>query len=452
MEFNMDNLFLVNSSEEEVLGIKCYKSFEDIPVNTIDLLILAVGRNLVVESLKEIISKKNIRFIHIFTAGTGEFDEKGLEIENQLKNILDQNPHIKAIGPNCMGVYCPDGHNAYLPIFPKERGNISLIFHSGDLHTRAIMYGNSRYHLAFSKGVSIGNCISLKITEFLEYLANDDETNIICVYFEGFSRDHESEGKSLIKLAKSIKKPILFMRGGITKRAQRAVITHTGSLGSDDKIWQAVFKQTALLEVGSSLDEMIDYMYILSEFLERYKHLEFTDLLKRFPRSKDALVILWSGGLGILDTDMLTKMGINLPEFRGKTIEKLREIYPIKVGSLSNPLDLPWVSRSENYVELCKAAISEDIELVVMHTNAWGMQDKERFERYYSNLKIIKNHVESLNKILIMILAEAPIKYRTKYYDMLVDDGFLVYPDLSRAAKSFLALYEYGKKMRRLHG
>jgi len=451
MGFNMDNLFLINRTEEEVLGFRCYKSITDIPVETIDLLILAVGRNSVVESMKELIVAKSINFIHIFTAGTGEFDEKGLEVERELKQILDDNPKIKAIGPNCMGVYCPEGHNAYLPIFPKENGNIGLIFHSGDLHTRAALYGYSRYGLTFSKGASVGNCISLKVTDFLEYLGNDEATDMIGVYFEGFSRYEESEGRKLIELAKKIKKPILFMRGGVTKRAQAAVLTHTGSLGSNDKIWKGAFKQTPLVEVGSSLDEMVDYLYIFSMFIKRYKNLKFNELLKKFPKTKDALVILWSGGLGILDTDTLTKLGVNLPEFTGKSKERLLEIYPIRVGSLSNPLDLPWVSRSDKYLEVCKAATEENVDLVVMHTNAWGMRDKDRFKSYYDNLKKIRGHVESLDKILVMILAEAPIKYRRQYYELLISDGFIVYPDLTRAAKSFLALHEYGKNIMRLH-
>jgi hypothetical protein len=33
---------------------------------------------------------------------------------------------------------------------------------------------------------------------------------------------------------------------------------------------------------------------------------------------------------------------------------------------------------------------------------------------------------------------------------MLIKDGFLVYPDLRRGLKAFLAFYNHGKKLRRL--
>ena len=59
----------------------------------------------------------------------------------------------------------------------------------------------------------------------------------------------------------------------------------------------------------------------------------------------------------------------------------------------------------------------------------------------------IKEYVESLNKILILILYQYPSESRKAYYDMLIKDGFIVYPTLPRAAKSFLALYNYGMKI-----
>jgi acyl-CoA synthetase (NDP forming) len=133
-------------------------------------------------------------------------------------------------------------------------------------------------------------------------------------------------------------------------------------------------------------------------------------------------------------------------------MNRLREVYPIKVGSLSNPLDLPWLSRSEKYVDICKAAITDEIDFVVMHTNAWAMADKERFESYYSNLKLIKEHIEAQNKILILILTETPLKIRNEYFELLIKDGFIVYSDLRRAALAFLALHNYGKQLNKIYG
>jgi acyl-CoA synthetase (NDP forming) len=450
--FDMNNLYLISSTQKEIFGINTYQSVEDAPSDIIDLLILAVRREKLIDSLKMILTKKKIKFIHIFTAGTGEFDEIGVIIEKELKILLDMQEDTLAIGPNCMGVYCPKGHNAYLPMFPTEPGNISLIFHSGDLHSRTIMDGHNRYKLTFSKGVSLGNCVSLQVSDFLKYYENDNETKIITVYFEGFTKYKKGEGRHLFDIIKDIKKPVLFLRGGKTKRGQTAVLSHTGSLGTSERIWNAIYKQTPLIEVGSSLNELIDYLFVFNYFDKKFGKLPFKERLNCFPKDKNALVILWSGGLGIIDTDRLTQLGISLPLFKEDTMNRLREVYPIKVGSLSNPLDLPWLSRSEKYVDICKAAITDEIDFVVMHTNAWAMADKERFESYYSNLKLIKEHIEAQNKILILILTETPLKIRNEYFELLIKDGFIVYSDLRRAALAFLALHNYGKQLNKIYG
>jgi len=449
--YNLDKLFLISPTKDELFGIKCHKSLDEIPIDTIDLLILAVRREYLIESLNDITAKKKVNFIHIFTAGTGEFDEIGLNIEFQLKEFFDNHVEIRAIGPNCMGIYCPTGHSAYLPMFPTDEGNIGLIYHSGDLHSRVIEYGYSRYRLTFSKGASIGNCVSLQVADFLDYYNKEEEINIISVYFEGFPRYQKFEGRRLFNLAKSMRKPILFLRGGITKRAQTAVLSHTGSLGTSDRVWKAVYKQTPLIEVGSSLDEMVDDMFIFHNFFKKYRNLPLKEQIKKYPQGKNALVILWSGGLGILDTDTLTKIGINLPLLDENAIERLRKVYPISIGSLNNPLDLPWVSRTQQYLDLCKAAITENVDLVILHTNAWGGRNKERFEKYFNNLKQIRDYTESLGKTLILILAETPHKYRNDYYELLINHDFIVYPTLERGANSFLKLYEFGKKLERLN-
>ncbi|MFX1338498.1 MAG: CoA-binding protein, partial [Promethearchaeota archaeon] len=238
--FNLENLYLISPSKEQVSGLKCYNSFDTLPIDTIDLLILSVKRELVVESLKEILAKKKVNFIHFFTAGMGESDEEGLIIENQIREIFENSEiETKAIGPNCFGIYCPSGKNAYMPFFPQKSGNIAMISHSGDMLSRTVGHGALIYNLRYSKCASIGNCVSLQVSDFLEYLNKDNETDVIFIYFEGFSRYEKKEGRKLFNLLKKIRKPVLILRGGKTQRGQSAVLSHTGSLGTSERIWQA---------------------------------------------------------------------------------------------------------------------------------------------------------------------------------------------------------------------
>ena len=441
--YNLENLYLVSTKVEKILGIKCVKSVEDVPVDSIDLVILSVRRDNLIKELSNILSRKIVKFIHIFTAGTGEFDEKGVIIERKIKEILNAYPSTRSIGPNCMGVYCPHGKIAYYSSFPIESGDVGLIFQSGDLHSKMVKFGARRFNLRFSKGVSVGNCVDIQVSEFLQYLNSDNETQVICVYFEGLPVLHKNEGKRLLEILKNMKKPVLFMRGGRTERGQAAVLTHTGSLASKSNIWKAIFKQTPIIDVPPSLDELIDYTYLFSTHIQNYK-----DRNKEieYPKSKNVLVILWSGGFGILATDLLTELGLNLPIISGKKIDALKQIYPIRIGSLSNPLDMPWIISSKVYLEVCKAAIDDTIDLVLVVTDAWRNLEDDKFTNFYSNLLGIRKHVESLDKIFVIILPQYPSESRKILSNKLKNDGFFVYESIESAAKSFLKLYEYGKK------
>ncbi|MHA1914956.1 MAG: CoA-binding protein [Promethearchaeota archaeon] len=445
--FNLENLYLISPRDDTFLGIKCYKTLDEIPIDTIDLLILSIRRDLLVETLQEVLLKKRVSFIHIFTAGTGEFDETGTEIERDIKKILDEHKITRSIGPNCMGIYSPRGKTAYYSSFPVELGNIGLIFQSGDLHSKTIKFGSRRYHLRFSIGVSIGNCVDIQISEVLQYLNEDKDTDVICVYFEGISPIHNNEGKKLLEVLKSMRKPVLFMRGGITERGQTAVLSHTGSMATNKNIWNAIYKQTPLVEVPSSLDELIDIVYLFSSYFNRFKKLKKEI---EYPRNKRSLIILWSGGFGILATDTLIEMGLKVPQFKGETLKKLTNIYPIRVGSLGNPLDLPFVTYQKELVEVTKAAVDENMSLVIIETDAWKNIEGKRFKGYYDNLLEIREYVEIQNKTMIIILHQYPSESRKVFVEMLLRDDFLVYPSLEAAAKSFLKLYEFGKKIAKL--
>jgi len=442
-QYDLNNIYLISPKLDEFMGLKCYKSLDEIPIDTIDLLILSIRRDLLIQSLQEILSKKEVKFIDIFTAGTGEFDDTGIEIERKLKEILNNYKNTRSIGPNCMGIYSPRGKTAYYSSFPVELGNIGLIFQSGDLHSKIIKFGSRRYNLRFSIGVSIGNCIDIQISDVLQYLNNDKDTDVICVYFEGISPFHKNEGKKLLEVLKHMRKPVLFMRGGKTERGQKAVLSHTGSMATKEKIWNAVFKQTPVIDVPSSLDEMIDYVYLFSYYFNHFKKLG-KDVI--YPKNKRSLIILWSGGFGILATDYLIELGLEVPQFKGEALEKLTEIYPIRVGSLANPLDLPFVTYQKELADVTKAAVDENISLVLLETDAWKDIEGKRFKGYYNNLIDIRNYVERQNKVFIIILHQYPSESRRIFVDMLLKDNFLVYPSLEAAAKSFLKLYEYGEK------
>jgi hypothetical protein len=112
---------------------------------------------------------------------------------------------------------------------------------------------------------------------------------------------------------------------------------------------------------------------------------------------------------------------------------------------------MPWISRSDTYLEVAKAAIEEDIDLVIIETDTWENEfASEYFTSYYNNLIQIREFTESLGKTFMLILPQYPGKHRERYKNKLINDDFMVFPSVRRAGKAFLALHDYGEKLQAL--
>ena len=97
--------------------------------------LVAIGGRLGVFSMTY---PQDIKVVHIYTAGFAETgDKEGGELQAEIERIVSSSD-TWLIGPNCMGVYSTKGHLAYEPLLPKNPGNISLVFQSGDLHSQMI--------------------------------------------------------------------------------------------------------------------------------------------------------------------------------------------------------------------------------------------------------------------------------------------------------------------------
>ncbi|MHA1310431.1 MAG: CoA-binding protein [Candidatus Helarchaeota archaeon] len=421
------NLYLVSKKEDNIFGIKCFKDISKIP-DKIDLAIIAVNRNKLIDVIKKCIEKQFFN-LHIFSAGLGEYDEKGIEIENEIYNLL-KNSNTKAIGPNCMGIYSTEGRLSYSPYFSKEECKkrcVSFVSHSGDLTTRYVIRTND-YGVNFHNVASIGNSISLKFSDFISYFSEIDRADIIAGYFEGFSRFNELEGKILIDILKKNKKPILLLKGGTTSDGKRAVSSHTGTIASNSNLWNCIFKQSNAIKI-ETYEELIDST-IAFYFCKEY-----------YPTVKSLLIITWSGGKAVLGVDRTINLGIKVPEIQEPTKTKMKSM--ISIGSISNPLDLPWIGRSEKFSEICKLAISElYIGGVIFETYA-PRQFDERYEIYFQNILKIFNHCKNYKKPFLMSLPFANIKQREKLKEKFIKYSIPIFPSIERAAKAFLNLYHF---------
>lgn len=116
--------------------------------------------------------KKNVRHAIILSAGFGEANGAGKDLEQTVIDLAKQFK-IRFVGPNCLGARRPSiGLNATFENSPVLSGNLAFISQSGAL-CAAILDWAFEEQVGFSTVVSLGNCADIGFGELLDYLALD---------------------------------------------------------------------------------------------------------------------------------------------------------------------------------------------------------------------------------------------------------------------------------------
>jgi len=430
----------VNPQAKEILGLKTYPNVKDIP-DPVDLAFITVPASAVPKVLKDCIAK-NVGAVVILTAGFGETGkEEGQKLEKEIVKISKEGD-VRIVGPNCFGIYCPASGLTLLPgaNFPKESGNIAFLSQSGGYAERFCQQAKG-WGIRFSKVVSYGNACDLNETDFMEYLAEDPDTNIITLYIEGVKN-----GQRFLQTVQEInkRKPVIVWKGGLSEGGVRAVASHTGALGGRKETWDAFFRQTGVVSVNS-LDELIDTILI-------FQH------LSSFCGRRVA-VIGTGGGTGVAAADACERAGLRVPAFNMKTVEQLRTLVPPIGASIQNPIDLgnPWTSPS-TYRQIIKAASSDpqiDALIIVM----WHLP------LFYARRELLWNFFQQIveapitigmrqRKPVVTVLCATPTEVEMlevegewrRIRDCYLAAGIPVYPTVERAAKALANFVTYHEK------
>jgi len=263
--------------------------------------------------------------IIVFTAGFAEKGEEGRKTQQEIAKIARENG-IRVIGPNALGLYCPASKLLTFPeaLFlgmPKESGKLGVISHSGSFvdYLTCLLTAKG---IRFSKAISCGNESDLNAVDFLQYLGQDKDTQVIVAYLEGIK-----DGKRFYQLAREISKnkPIIVWKGGATESGAKAALAHTGALAGSKLIWDAMFKQSGIISV-TSFEEIVDCA------LGFYHSI--------LPRGRKVVIVSGQGGTGVGTSDNCIRMGLELSKLSQDTLSKLTQIIPVVGTSVGNPTDI----------------------------------------------------------------------------------------------------------------
>ncbi len=317
-------LYSVQISKDEIPGIEAmnvpnYPSLLDIP-DELDYVVCAVGRAISPRIVADC-ARKGATAVSLFTSGFAETEEaEGIRLQHELGELARQNG-LLLIGPNCMGAYNPRLGLCQTPEQPAgEAGNVGLISQSGTHCVNFSLLGHA-HGVRCSKAVSYGNAEVLDVADYLDYLTDDPETQVIGIYIEG-PKDGRRFFTALRRACRL--KPVVVWKGGRTEAGDRAIFSHTAALAAAGPIWDAAMRQAGALSVDS-VEEMVDVLKGL--------------LYIKPGTGKRVGLIAMTGGQSVVIADAFEGAGLEVPLLSAASYEKLASFFDIIGGSYRNPLD-----------------------------------------------------------------------------------------------------------------
>ncbi len=312
-------IYPVNPKIDEALGIKFYKTLSDVP-DPIDYAVLRVPARIVSSVIDECITK-NVKAITIFTSGFSELGtEAGRLLEQEITEKIRSSP-MRAFGPNCMGLLCPESHFSFRPDLKPNLGPVGFISQSGGKAIDAYL-AVTETKLGCSKVFSYGNEADISSWELVEYLHQDPNTQVIGIYIEGV-RDGPRLHKAIAECAPD--KPITVWKSGVTEAGQQAVSSHSAALAGSTSIWHALLRQIGAASVES-------FEFLINTIV--------TFLRCPRPPGKRVALIAISGGASVAGTDSLVKYGFEIPHLASETIKALSKIISDVGTNIKNPIDM----------------------------------------------------------------------------------------------------------------
>ncbi len=353
----MGKIYPIHLKLDKVLGFKAYRAINQVP-EIPDLVIIVLPPNIVPQIFREC-GEKGVKRIYVVSGG---FRELGGERANTLTEEIIEIANfygIRFIGPNCLGIYnnwihSEDSDRFNMMIINGDhikRSKFSIVSQSGTLASHLWMDPNYPNY-TLGKAISIGNEANIDLVDFLEYLKSDEQTDVIGLYIEEVKR-----GRHFIKIIKEIipKKPVIAIYGGGSKVGNRAISSHTGSLGGNLNIYNAMIKETGIIKTDF-VEEFLDLASILSS--PNFQ----------MPKGKRIGIITISGGPGVLIANNAESNGLKVPEFSSELKANLAKILP-STASWSNPVDVTFDMNLFNlYINIPKLLMkSEEIDIIIIY-------------------------------------------------------------------------------------
>jgi len=439
-------IFPVNRDGAEVLGRKCLRDVAEIPPGRADLVFVCTP-NAANVALLRACAKVGVRAAFVASAGYGEAGPEGRALEQELVAVADELGMVLA-GPNGQGVISTaDAMCAQIVAPFPPPGRISVSSQSGNLVSSFLNYAVLT-GAGVSKAISCGNSAQTGIADYLEYFAADPDTGVGLAYLEGVG-----DGRRFLEAARTMTavKPLVVLKGGVAAEGQRAAASHTGSLATDDRVFDGLARQAGIVR-APTVEHAFEWAASFAT--------------QPLPRGNRVVIFTSVGGWGVLAADACAAAGlvlVPLPEDVKKTIDGM---VPAR-WSRNNPIDLAGGETRDTIPEVMDLLCAHpDVDAVLFlgigiqsnqaHAFRTGeffpghgleriVEFHERQDRRYAHAA--KEASERHRK---PVLVATELAYTDRFYgnagpEGVRESGRICYPSAHRAVEALAAMVRYAQ-------
>ncbi|MDY0884804.1 acetate--CoA ligase family protein [Dongia soli] len=372
-------VYPINPKYDELLGLKCYRSVNDLP-EAPDVVSICVGDR-IVEHLQTL-ADKGAGGAVIYGGGFAERGDEGKKTQQAIADICRAG-NISLCGPNCMGIFNPPARSTtyiYEVRDPKGLpGNVALISQSGSIGNGLL--GDVR-RFGFSLIASTGNEAVVDTAALIDYLIDDPATKVIATFTETV-RSPERYVAALDRAA-DCGKPVVVLKVGQSERARHAITSHTGGLAGESRVFSELLRAHRAIEVND-MDELTEVLAVCQG--------------KRLPRGRRSSVITGSGGQAELILDVATASGWELPPLSAADRAKVESVQGPITGD-GNPLDSwgngDWRTNLPNALAVLNE--SEDHDSIVYCADCNEKQPMIGEDRLLDEMKLLVEAAENSDK------------------------------------------------------
>jgi acetate---CoA ligase (ADP-forming) len=426
-------IYPVNPKEKSILGFKCYPSLRDIE-EPVDVALVATPAK-TLPSVLEDCGKKGVNGAVVLAGGFGEIGSEGRLLEDEMVAVAKKY-HIRLIGPNTSGMLNLKDNLNLVGLKDAPRGDIALLTQSGNMALTLITEAKIKSRKGFSYYVGVGNEADIKFHEYLEFFRQDSDTKAILMYVEGMRN-----GREFLQQAQktTLEKPIILLKSGRTATGKRSAGSHTGALAGISEVAKGAFKRAGIVVIENS-DELLPAAETLSS-------------LPPIKNNKVA-ILADGGGHATIAADLLTDLGVELPELSEKTRNRLQRILPA-AASVPNPVDVAGGTDADPSV------FADCAEIILKDPNIGGLLIVGLFGgygiRFAESLTLMEEDAAHRMGKLVK-KRNKPIVLHSLYnsekphaLDLLRYYNIPVYDSLDISAKCVAVLAEYGSYLAGYH-